>query len=59
MVKDGGRNPGTMCKLAAQQLAADSEIVGVVGAFRSSCSIASHQYFRENGRQEFVSQSQS
>ena len=49
MIKDGGTNPSTTCKIAAQQLAADSDIVGVVGAMRSSCSKASHQYFRDNG----------
>ncbi|XP_078384806.1 uncharacterized protein LOC144667275 isoform X2 [Oculina patagonica] len=48
MIKDGGTNPSTTCKIAAQQLAADSNIVGVVGAMRSSCSKASHQYFRDN-----------
>ncbi|KAJ7377824.1 hypothetical protein OS493_026392 [Desmophyllum pertusum] len=48
MIKDGGINPPTTCKIAAQQLAADSDIVGVVGAMRSSCSKASHQYFRDN-----------
>lgn len=48
MIKDGGTNPSTTCKIAAQQLAADSDIVGVVGAMRSSCSKASHQYFRDN-----------
>ena len=51
MIKDGGTNPPTTCKIAAQQLAADSDIVGVVGAMRSSCSKASHQYFRDNGKQ--------
>ena len=50
MIKDGGTNPSTTCKIAAQQLAADSDIVGVVGAMRSSCSKASHQYFRDNGK---------
>ena len=50
MIKDGGTNPSTSCKIAAQQLAADSDIVGVVGAMRSSCSKASHQYFRDNGK---------
>ena len=48
MIKDGGANPSTTCKIAAQQLAADSDVVGVVGAMRSSCSKASHQYFRDN-----------
>lgn len=48
MIKDGGSNPSTTCKIAAQELAADSDIVGVVGAMRSSCSKASHQYFRDN-----------
>lgn len=48
MIKDGGTNPSTTCKIAAQQLAADSDVVGVVGAMRSSCSKASHQYFRDN-----------
>ena len=50
MIKDGGTNPSTTCKIAAQQLAADSDVVGVVGAMRSSCSKASHQYFRDNGK---------
>lgn len=50
MIKDGGANPSTTCKIAAQQLAADSDVVGVVGAMRSSCSKASHQYFRDNGK---------
>lgn len=50
MIKDGGTNPSKTCKIAAQQLAADSDIVGVVGAMRSSCSQASHQYFRDNGK---------
>ena len=53
MIKDGGTNPSTTCKIAAQQLAADSDIVGVVGAMRSSCSKASHQYFRDNGKQSW------
>ncbi|XP_044174984.1 uncharacterized protein LOC114950055 isoform X2 [Acropora millepora] len=48
MIKDGGANPSITCKIAAQQLAADSDVVGVVGAMRSSCSKASHQYFRDN-----------
>ncbi|KAK3701047.1 hypothetical protein QZH41_008152 [Actinostola sp. cb2023] len=48
LVKDGGTDPPTTCKIAAQQLADDPEIVGVVGGFRSSCSIASHHYFREH-----------
>lgn len=47
MIKDGGTNPSKTCKIAAQELAADPEIVGVVGAMRSSCSQASHQYFRD------------
>ena len=50
MIKDGGANPSITCKIAAQQLAADSDVVGVVGAMRSSCSKASHQYFRDNGK---------
>lgn len=54
MIKDGGTNPSTTCKIAAQQLAADSNIVGVVGAMRSSCSKASHQYFRDNGKRDIV-----
>lgn len=54
MIKDGGTNPSTSCKIAAQQLAADSDIVGVVGAMRSSCSKASHQYFRDNGKLSIV-----
>ncbi|XP_020916270.1 uncharacterized protein LOC110253659 isoform X2 [Exaiptasia diaphana] len=48
LVKDGGSDPPTTCKIAAQQLADDPEIVGVVGGYRSSCSIASHQYFRDH-----------
>jgi len=54
MIKDGGTNPSTSCKIAAQQLAADSNVVGVVGAMRSSCSKASHQYFRDNGKLSIV-----
>ena len=54
MIKDGGTNPSKTCKIAAQQLAADSDIVGVVGAMRSSCSQASHQYFRDNGERNNV-----
>jgi hypothetical protein len=50
MVKDGGLDPPTTCKIAAQQLAADPDIVGVVGGLRSLCSIASHQYFRDHGK---------
>ena len=50
MIKDGGITPSTTCKIAAQQLVADKDIVGVVGAMRSSCSISSHQYFRDNGK---------
>lgn len=53
MVKDGGLDPSTTCKIAAQQLAADPDIVGVVGGLRSSCSIASHQYFRDHGNTFF------
>ncbi|XP_032240858.2 uncharacterized protein LOC5515302 isoform X2 [Nematostella vectensis] len=48
MIKDEGLDPPTTCKIAAQQLAADPDVVGVVGALRSSCSEASHQYFRDN-----------
>ena len=54
MIKDGGTNPSTSCKIAAQQLAADSDVVGVVGAMRSACSKASHQYFRDNGKLSIV-----
>lgn len=50
LVKDGGSDPPTTCKMAAQQLADDPDIVGVVGGYRSSCSIASHQYFRDHGK---------
>ena len=52
MIKDGGTNPSKTCKIAAQELAADPEIVGVVGAMRSSCSQASHQYFRDKGERK-------
>jgi hypothetical protein len=41
MIKDGGLDPPTTCKIAAQQLA---DIVGVVGGLRSLCSITSHQW---------------
>ena len=52
MIKDGGTNPSKTCKIAAQELAADPDIVGVVGAMRSSCSQASHQYFRDKGERK-------
>lgn len=45
-VKDSGYNDNNQCREIAKQFVADSEIVGVVGAFRSTCSIKLNQYFK-------------
>ena len=45
-VKDSGYNDNHQCREIAKQFVADSEIVGVVGAFRSTCSIKLNQYFK-------------
>ena len=45
-VKDSGYNDRYQCREIAKQFVADSKIVGVVGAFRSSCSIELNQYFK-------------
>lgn len=45
-VKDSGYNDQYQCREIAKQFVADSKIVGVVGAFRSTCSIELNQYFK-------------
>lgn len=49
-VKDSGYNDKYQCQEIAKQFAADPDIVGIVGAFRSTCSIELNQYFKTKGR---------
>ncbi|XP_028407746.1 LOW QUALITY PROTEIN: uncharacterized protein LOC114530333 [Dendronephthya gigantea] len=49
-VKDSGYNDKLKCREIAKQFVADPKIVGVVGAFRSTCSIELNQYFKTKSR---------
>ena len=49
-VKDSGYNDKYQCREIAKQFVADPKIVGVVGAFRSTCSIELNQYFKTKGK---------
>lgn len=45
MVKDEGKDPSKECQTIAQQFNGDSNVVGVVGAYSSECSVAMQKEF--------------